>query len=158
MKTINCETGKKFKELGLTNSQMKWYFLEDFDQPMLFDSTQVGHFRLTERIYTSIDVEIEGYGSKILDVLPAYTLDEIVEMLPAEIEIDEPERTECWELYFGYHYGWYASYVRMGQHATYLAAPIECQLETLVEAAADLFFWCVENGCVKIERAVTDAK
>jgi hypothetical protein len=149
MKTINCETGKKFKELGLTDSQMKWYFLEDFDQPILFDTSQQDCFELCESVYSFIDVEIEGGGSKILDVLPAYTLDEILEMLPDEIKGYDLTLSKRKNEFLLDYFTYYDGYVYLCELTS--EKEFSFQNKNPVEAAAQLLIWCIENGYVTKE-------
>ena len=140
MKTIELETAKKLKELGLKNKSFSFWRLRNGGEEKGYKITH--------------DTINANYLKNNKDILyMAYTLDEILEMLPAEIITCRNE----YELILGKDVcdnEPAVSYTRFEADDDY-----SCMWKHLAgfgnknpaEAAGQLLIWCIENGHVKIE-------
>lgn len=131
MKTIRFETAKKFKELGLKKESFAMWRC----RPKANSDTA--------HIIPQACIN-ESYQETNADILyPAYTLDEILEMLPAKIGEEDNE------FYLNIHVISGNCY----KYEIYYDGNIGEDIlnENPVEAAAQLLIWCIENGYAKVE-------
>lgn len=163
MKITSFELSKKLKELGIKQaSSIKWLILTTYKRPQLFVHYQ--------KITTILNVYYEYMfeKSKLKEEYAAFTLDEILEMLPVYLKghpcATIPEATADYELKFRKE----NNYILKGYSITYetwrcsecnyistcnkhVKVPrYECE-NNPAEAAGQLLVWCIENGHVKLE-------
>ena len=136
MKTIEFETAKKLKELGITpilKYQMTWY--------------KIGETRVLSETFNQLNCN-KGY----ILIGAALTLDEILDMLPVRIETN-----------YAYYFVNLDKYPDKDKIISYCICYVRNNLlddksvlkefthANLAEAAGQLLIWCIENGHVKIE-------
>lgn len=128
MKIISCELAKKLKQSGIKHKgHFEWIIVKSFGRPILCG---------LEKKY-----EVESDGLQIKKIYPAYTLDEILEMLPSSIENKD-----------GIYYR--LSIISKWQPADgfiFRYCKPEFYHDNPAEAAGQLLIWCIENDYVKPE-------
>jgi hypothetical protein len=76
---------------------------------------------------------------------PAYTLDELLEILPATIQADNEEHTVYFKsVIWGLNSDqWYVGYIYLDEHYKWFADTNPC------DAAGKLLIWCIQEGYLK---------
>ena len=79
------------------------------------------------------------YGNK---VIPAYTLQDVLSLLPASIEV----QGHTFELEMSKESIWYINYI--GNEINYILHEAEAKC-SLCDASYEMLCWCIENGYMK---------
>lgn len=95
--------------------------------------------------YTREAILVEGYMDNYIDKAKAYTLQDIIRLLPESIMDDKNE------MYKGTKYWYYLtitpSWVVSYDEGKGFLEPIKCCIsESLLEASYNMLCWCAENG------------
>jgi hypothetical protein len=145
METIEFETAKKFKELGL---DAKYYFVWFIDNYTENSEPALGIIDIYNEQIFDLDLNPDTVVQRldVKEYYPAYTLDEILAMLPRNIK---DSYSGCF-LVIGKidNQGICLSYSRIPITDGYI---IEFTNKNPAEAAAQLLIWCIEEGHVKVE-------
>jgi len=136
MKPIELETAKKLKELGLKNKSFSFWRLRNGGEEKGYKIT-----------HDTINADYLKNNKDILYM--AYTLDEILEMLPQFIK------------FYEFNLSMRGNNFEDGYRCAYESSPdnlIKCENpliqfinENCAEAVAQLLIWCIKTGYVKIE-------
>jgi hypothetical protein len=145
MKTIEFETAKKLDELGVKKNAYFVWFIDNYNWE---NEQTLGIIDIYNEAIFDMDLnpdtivprtEIKGY-------YPAYTLDEILEMLPRRIKDN-----------YGYCFLIIGKIDDQGIGLSYSRIPvadghiIEFRGKNPAEAAAQLLIWCIENNYITKE-------
>jgi hypothetical protein len=144
MQVTSLELSKKLEELGITKHST-------FKYGVFFEDNIILSANIIEKkLYSNL----EAYSLK--EVYPAYSLDEILELLPNIIFDGKESPKTPYELYmrkwqeiegcgFGFSYVYFQSCFKseifIGFHD-----------KNPAEAAGQLLVWCIENGYVEIKK------
>lgn len=136
MQTTSPELSKKLEELGINQKSHFWWCF--------------GVSNCSKTAYIATENEIMASdGLTCKPQFKAYTLDEILEMLPSTINYEHEkiclivDKNHVLDLYvFGYDY----------KYNPYYIDRMVCNFRNKnpAEAAGQLLVWCIENGHVKI--------
>jgi len=129
MKPIELETAKKLKELGLKNKSFSFWRLRNGGEEKGYKIT-----------HDTINADYLKNNKDILYM--AYTLDEILAMLPTNVRLyhlDDSRKYRDYE---------FCLYALNGGGVTSLKSTVN---KNPAEAAGQLLIWCIENGYVKVE-------
>lgn len=141
MQTISPETAKRLKELGVNQSVAYFHWVKKIE------NSQENIFILPFQKFC--------YHGSIKDSWAAFTLDEILEMLPMEIDTNKKRDGD---FHFSTLRGFYLE--RRVDHLVFLYGDhtganlyslVEKENTNPTEAAGQLLIWAIENGYVKIE-------
>lgn len=92
------------------------------------------------------DVINQKRDSTFLDIVPTYTFQEIIELLPKEIKTV----TDTYYLTIStYDCDVWSIYYSMSDEFDYYK---EFKLDSLIDAAYEMLCWCIENGYIKINQ------
>lgn len=93
------------------------------------------------------DVINQKRDSAFWEIIPAFTLQDIIELLPRSIQPNPDEGAYYLNLYY-YNLSWVVDYLNNegdGSYATTIS------YDSFIEAAYEMLFWCIENRYVKKE-------
>lgn len=77
--------------------------------------------------------------------VPAFTLQDIIELLPRSIQPNPDEGTYYLNLYY-YDLSWVVDYLNNEGDGSYVATTSD---DSFIEAAYEMLCWCIENGYIK---------
>jgi hypothetical protein len=154
MQTTSFELSKKLKEVGIKFSCPTYYWCYYIGQIHLFrnsiNSSDNAYDPISNVLYITERHQIRPEKE---EGIVAYTLDEILEMLPSYIDIKNAPAEEAIfrlsffkdidkKLYCFYFASCQIKYKNMGEYSNRNPA----------EAAGQLLIWCIENGYVKVDK------
>lgn len=93
------------------------------------------------------DVINQKRDSAFWEIIPAFTLQDIIELLPRSIQPNPDEGTYNLNLYY-YDLSWVVDYLNNEGDGSYFAITSN---DSFIEAAYEMLCWCIENGYVKKE-------
>lgn len=91
------------------------------------------------------DVINQKRDSAFWEIIPAFTLQDIIELLPRSIQPNPDEGTYYLNLYY-YDLSWVVDYLNNEGDGSYFAITSN---DSFIEAAYEMLCWCIENGYVK---------
>jgi hypothetical protein len=163
METISFELAKRLDKLGvkqkneqeaIQNNNLSWLKYKHLEKPLLVHNA------------TYFSLEIDEIPNSILygnleERYTAYTLDEILEILPALIRTPNhkewDELTPALQLYVERYRPWaifkdpVSNTFKACYGADTLVRVAEIENKTAAEAAGQLLAWCIENNYIKPE-------
>lgn len=144
MQTIEEKTSKKLKKLSLKRESYFWWRnLESDEKPILVIDTDFNSRIITMHKYGySQELKLEYINQHY----PAYTLDEILAMLPAQLQTGQASLLTVYKRKTD------------GFYSMNYPAIIKFAHKNPAEAAAQLLIWCIEQGYVKVEEVNDDTK
>lgn len=83
--------------------------------------------------------------STLWGIVPTYTLQDIIELLPRSIQPNPDEGTYYLNLYY-YDLSWVVDYLNNEGDGSYVATTSD---DSFIEAAYEMLCWCIENGYIK---------
>jgi len=128
MKTIEFETAKKLSNLRVGKAGYFWWYYKGNEEK--------SYDIVPDRIIAHVDPYL--WNRKCY----AYTLDEILAMLPTDVRLyhlDDSRKYRDYE---------FCLYALNGGGVTSLKSTVN---KNPAEAAGQLLIWCIENGYVKVE-------
>lgn len=144
---LDIEQMKHLQELGLELKEtlLYWARAEDFNQ-------RLKTFHYGEWCLQKGD-RVQVTGLSHWEFIPAYTLQDVLELLPTEIKLNQKR---CWlrmDLSDGYIYYYYEDSNLIEQRVVLFNGGEDIDL---LEAAYRILCWCIENGYVKTNKEVNE--
>lgn len=91
------------------------------------------------------DVIRQKRDPRFWEIIPALTLQDIIELLPRSIQPNPNVETFYLNLYY-YDRSWVVDYLNNKGDGSYFAITSN---DSFIEAAYEMLCWCIENGYVK---------
>lgn len=129
---LNIQQMQHLKEFGVDTSKASMCYV-------VYDSN-------TRKPILCINGDESDYLDDISYSLPAFTLQDILDLLPSEIECKEEPITYHIEIAFDGDGVWEISYTRNSHVLEYFYH------ENFIEVAYEMLCWCVENGYVETKK------
>ena len=131
---LSIEQMKHLQRLGLDTSDASMYWARVSHGSRIDDKSKGVWF-------LSLQKEFQTCGFMSYEILPTYTLQDILDKLPKRIETEDYE----FELYIYYHENGVSVFYDDGDitQLAFFSKP------TLLESAYEMLCWCIENGYIK---------
>lgn len=133
-KVLSIDQMQHLKELGVDTSKASIYWARRSHGSRIDDSSKGDWF-------LSLQKEFMGVGFTAYEVVPTFTLQDIIHILPTVINNGVDFYTMCIETSQG---NWVIYYYRFDAKEL-----VSIDKENLICAAYEMLVWCVENGYVK---------
>ena len=132
---LSVEQMKYLRELGLNTSDASMCYCCFY-----------GNIEEEWELEIDEDVINQKRDSTFLDIVPTYTFQEIIELLPKEIKTV----TDTYYLTIStYDCDVWSIYYSMSDEFDYYK---EFKSDSLIDAAYEMLCWCIENGYIKINQ------
>ena len=136
---LSIEQMKYLQDLGLDTSDASMYWVRRSHGSRIDDESKGEWF-------LSLQKEFMVCGFISYEILPTYTFQEIIELLPKEIKTV----TDTYYLTIStYDCDVWSIYYSMSDEFDYYK---EFKSDSLIDAAYEMLCWCIENGYIKINQ------
>lgn len=145
---LDIEQMKHLKELGVVKnaSNVFWVKYVGDEHVKLKNICKCGEFLVKTRDKTSVTQKIES-----CEIVPAFTLQDILDILPSTIDTETTDEINEYWLEFGVSERnksyWFVQY-RSVDDKIYVIRDIG----TPIDSAYEMLCWCIENGYVKTNK------
>lgn len=132
---LSIEQMKYLQDLGLDTSDASMYWVRRSHGSRIDDESKGEWF-------LSLQKEFMVCGFISYEILPTYTFQDIIELLPKEIKIV----TDYYLTISTYDCDVWSIYYSMSDEFDYYK---EFKSDSLIDAAYEMLCWCIENGYIK---------
>ncbi len=137
---LSIEQMKHLQELGLDMSDASIYWARVSHGSRIYDKSK-------GKWFMSLQKEFQTCGFTSYEILPAYTLQDILDKLPESVHV--------YDLYIFKKVGlWWLKYVDVTNNGT---VRLE-KMPKLIDAAYYMLCWCIQKGFVKINKEGKDGR
>lgn len=130
---LDIEQMQHLKELGLDTSNASALYCID---------NETGE----KQLMWNEQVEETDKDDEYFRIVPAYTLQDILDLLPNRIYDKEAFYLGCYDIMIDEHDICYAKWCGTEIESTYVEIEIK---DNLIDAAYEMLCWCIENGHIK---------
>lgn len=128
---LSIDQMQRLKELGVDTSKASMYWMRSLHRSSFNDNSEGEWF-------LSLQKEYIVYSFTSYEVVPAFTLQDIINILPDSIDNNALTVRKC------------ANGVSISYENTYTRSILSLfEKEDIIEAAYEMLVWCVKNGYVK---------
>jgi hypothetical protein len=135
---LSIEQMKHLQELGVDTSKASMYWIRIIRPATARNRKET----VVLNWFLSFDKEAMHTGFDVVEKLPAFTFQDIFDLLPKKIKRKDNGSTSYLEVIFPNDDAWEVTY-------SYCESFFN---ESLIDAAYEMLCWCIENGYVKTNK------